>query len=342
MDIMRAAVLTEIGKYPEVSNITVPKPELGQVTVRVLVSGLCGSQLQEIYGHKGNAKFLPHMLGHEGCGIVEEVGAGVTTVQPGDKVVMHWRVGSGIESNFPEYVLHGNGEHVRFQSGKVTTLAEQVNVSENRLTVVPDALDPEFAALLGCGMTTAFGVINNEIDLKYGESVAVIGCGGVGLNLIMASVLFGAGRTIGVDSNPYKRLLAANLGAGFYSHLPDEQQFDIIIDTTGNVDVISDAITHLAGGGRLVLVGQPVPGKSIEIPNAVSLFDGSGKTIKATQGGQTNPALDIPRYATMYLSGLLGSTDGVVTHRFRLDDIDEAFDMLEHGNAGRIMIRMDG
>jgi S-(hydroxymethyl)glutathione dehydrogenase / alcohol dehydrogenase len=339
---MRAAVLTEIGKYPEVRDITVPRPELGQVTVRVLVSGLCGSQLQEIYGHKGNAKFLPHMLGHEGCGIVEEVGAGVTTVKPGDKVVMHWRLGSGMESSFPEYVLHGNGEHVRFQSGKVATLAEKVNVSENRLTVVPDALDPEFAALLGCGVTTALGILNNEVDLKYGESVAVIGCGGVGLNLIMASVLFGAGKTIGVDNKVAKRALAANLGGGFYSHLPNHQQFDIIIDTTGNVDVISDAVTHLAGGGRLVLVGQPVPGKSIEIPNAVSLFDGSGKTIKATQGGQTNPALDIPRYANMYLAGLLGSTDGVVTDRFRLDDIGKAFDTLEHGNAGRIMIRMDG
>jgi S-(hydroxymethyl)glutathione dehydrogenase / alcohol dehydrogenase len=339
---MRAAVLTEIGKYPEVRSVTVPRPELGQVTVRVLVSGLCGSQLQEVYGYKGNGKFLPHMLGHEGCGIVEEVGAGVTTVKPGDKVVMHWRVGSGIESSFPEYVLHGNGEHVRFQSGKVTTLAEKVNVSENRLTVVPAALDPEVAALLGCGLTTALGVINNEVDLKYGESVAVIGCGGVGLNLIMASVLFGAGRTIGVDNNPAKRELAAHLGGGFYSHLPDDQQFDIIIDTTGNVLRISDAITHLAGGGRLVLVGQPKPGMSIEIPNAVSLFDGTGKTIKATQGGKTNPALDIPRYANMYLTGLYGSTDGIVTHRFRLDDIDLAFDMLEHGDAGRIMIRMDG
>ena len=163
---MKAAVLEQIDAPLAIRDVELTELKVGQVLVRVLVSGLCGAQLHEIRGHKGNAKFLPHLMGHEGCGIVEEIGAGVTTVKVGDKVVMHWRPGSGIESPFPSYVLDGKS----MSSGKVTTLSEYSIVSENRLTTVPQDTPEDLCAILGCALTTAMGIIDNEVDLKFGES----------------------------------------------------------------------------------------------------------------------------------------------------------------------------
>lgn len=145
---MKAAILEEIDAPLTIKEVELTDLKVGQVLVKVLVSGLCGAQLHEIRGHKGNAKFLPHLMGHEGCGIVEEVGPGVTTVQKGDKVVMHWRPGSGIEAPFPNYVLDGK----TISSGKVTTLSEYSIVSENRVTRVPADTPSTLAAMLGCSM----------------------------------------------------------------------------------------------------------------------------------------------------------------------------------------------
>ena len=142
---MYAVILKELNAPLLIKKVELTELQVGQVLVRVLTSGLCGAQLHEIRGHKGNAKFLPHLMGHEGCGIVEEVGAGVTTVAPGDKVVMHWRVGAGIEAPFPSYILDGK----KISSGKVTTLSEYSIVSENRLTTVPHDTSNHLSALLG-------------------------------------------------------------------------------------------------------------------------------------------------------------------------------------------------
>ena len=130
----KAAILTEIGKPLVVSEIETTELKVGQVLIKILMSGLCGAQLQELAGLKGNSKFVPHLLGHEGCGIVEEIGPGVTTVKVGDKVVMHWRKGDGIESDFPTYIY----ENKKMSSGKVTTISEYSVVSENRITTVPN------------------------------------------------------------------------------------------------------------------------------------------------------------------------------------------------------------
>jgi len=168
---MKAVVLTQLNSPLEVAEVELTPLQPGQVLVKNLVSGLCGAQLQEIAGLKGNANFLPHLMGHEGCGIVEEVGAGVTTVKVGDKVVMHWRKGEGIEAPFPAYTFNGKS----MSSGKVTTLSEYSIVSENRVTTVPQDTPEELCALLGCGLTTALGVITNEAEIKLGESVLIIG-----------------------------------------------------------------------------------------------------------------------------------------------------------------------
>tara|TARA_R100000008_G_C3573251_1_gene163567 strand:- start:411 stop:1427 length:1017 start_codon:yes stop_codon:yes gene_type:complete len=334
---MKAAILEQIDAPLAVREVELTELKFGQVLVKVLVSGLCGAQLHEIKGHKGNAKFLPHLMGHEGCGIVEEIGLGVTTVEPGDKVVMHWRPGSGIESPFPNYVLDGK----TISSGKVTTLNEYSIVSENRITKIPYDTPSVLAAMLGCSLTTALGIIDNECDLKFGESVGIVGCGGVGLNLIQAAKMKNASPICAVDINHKMCDLSTEMGADVFSNsirnLPTTM--DVIIDTTGVPEVIADAYDRLSPSGRLILVGQPTPGKSVELPNAVSMFDGSGKSIRATQGGRTDPEKDIPRYIKLALRGSL-DYESLHTDTFFLDEVNEAFDLLRSGNAGRIMIRI--
>lgn len=334
---MKAAVLEKIDAPLAIRDVELTDLKVGQVLVKILVSGLCGAQLHEIRGHKGNAKFLPHLMGHEGCGIVEEVGPGVTTVKAGDKVVMHWRPGTGIEAPFPSYILDGKS----MSSGKVTTLSEYSIVSENRLTTVPQDTPEDLCAILGCALTTAMGIIDNEIDLKFGESVAVVGCGGVGLNLIQAAALKSACPIYAIDNNITKKDLCFTAGASLFTNSVNnlDEKVDVIIDTTGIPEVISECVSKLSGKGRMILVGQPAPGRGVEVMNAVNLFSGMGQTIKATQGGKTNPTEDIPRYVRMHQEGIL-DVKQFVTHRFKLDQVNDAFDLLRSGNAGRIIIEI--
>ena len=334
---MKAAVLEKLN-YPLAIREIFPTQLLpGQVYVKVLASGLCGAQLHEIRGHRGNEKFLPHLMGHEGCGIVKEVGPGVTTVKEGDKVVMHWRPGSGIESEFPKYHL---GEKI-ISSGKCTTLSEFSIVSENRLTKVPHDTPTVLAAMLGCSLTSAMGIIDNECNLKFGESVAVIGCGGVGLNLIQAAKMKSAYPVYGVDINDKMFDLTHQIGVDIFTcdleFIP--HKVDVILDTTGVPEVISKAFDKLAPSGRLIMVGQPAPGTDLNIFNPLSMFDGQGKSIRASQGGGTKPDEDIPRYIKLANREML-DFNTLHTDTFALDNINDAFDLLKTGNAGRIIIKI--
>jgi S-(hydroxymethyl)glutathione dehydrogenase/alcohol dehydrogenase len=170
----RAAILVEQRKPLVVDEVELPEAGFGQVQVRILVSGVCGSQLGEIDGVKGPDPWLPHLLGHEACGVVEAVGPFVSTVAPGDRVVLHWRPGSGIEAPTPRYAWGSR----RVNAGRVTTFQERAIVSENRVTAVPHDLEPEAAVLYGCALTTGFGVVCNDARVRIGESVVVLGCGG--------------------------------------------------------------------------------------------------------------------------------------------------------------------
>lgn len=334
---MKAVVLEELNQPLALREVGLTELKFGQVLVKVLVSGLCGAQLRQIKGHEGNEKFLPHLMGHEGCGIVEGVGIGVTTVRPGDKVVMHCHLGSGIESSFPSYTLDGK----TISSGKITTLSEFSIVSENRVTKIDLKTPSVLAAMLGCSLTTALGIVDNECELKFGESVAILGCGGVGLNLIQAAKMKNASPIYGVDINQSMFDLASQLGADCFvydiQYLPNK--CDIIIDTTGIPDVISAAFERLKPGGRLILTGQPAPDRLVCLPNVVSMFDGDGKSIRAIRGGGTDPEKDIPRYIKLALKGLL-DYETIHTHTFTLDEINEAFDLLRSGSAGKIMIKI--
>lgn len=333
----KAVVLEQLNSPLSIKNISCNDPEQGQVLVKILASGLCGAQLQEIAGLKGNANFLPHLLGHEGCGIVEKVGLAVTKVKVGDKVVLHWKKGDGLESGFPTYFCDGQ----KIGGGKVTTLSEYSLVSENRMTVVNQETPNDFSALLGCGLSTALGTINYEVNLKFGESILILGAGGLGLNLIQAAKLAGAFPIIALDIND-KSALCNQIGSSSFIQNVEQikhLKFDAIVDTTGNKFLIQETLPLLNDLGRYIFVGQNKPNESIEIFNSNHLFGSEGKTIKATQGGNINPSKDIKRYANLYHENYI-NYEKIITHRFNLEEINVAFDILRSGNAGRIIVEM--
>jgi Zn-dependent alcohol dehydrogenase len=335
---MKAAILVEKNEPLIVDEIDCPDIlEYGQVLVKVLVSGLCGAQLQEIAGLKGNEKFMPHLVGHEGCGVVQAVGSGVSKVKTGDKVVLHWRKGSGIEAAFPQYTWKDK----KMSGGKVTTLSEYSVVSENRMTKIDQDISNDFAALLGCGISTGFSVVNKDANVKFGERVLVLGCGGVGLNCIYASKLSHA-LVWGVDVNKEKKALVEQNG-GIFFHCEDDiesikkMKFDCIIDTTGVLPLLSQVLETMSEQGRCILVAQPKAGSFLTINNPGKLFSTNGQSIRTTQAGGFDPDVDIPRYINLYKNNQI-KLEHLITHRYSLVDINEAVTKLKSGLAGRIMI----
>jgi S-(hydroxymethyl)glutathione dehydrogenase/alcohol dehydrogenase len=335
---MKAAVLTKLNAPLEILNVEPLPLDFGQVLVRVVSSGVCGAQLAEIRGEKGNAGFLPHLLGHEGCGIVVEVGVGVTKVKTGDRVVMHWRKGLGIESPLPRYRINGE---IR-TSGRVTTFSELSVCSENRLTAIPDDVPSDLAALLGCGLSTALSTIERDAGVKMGESVMIIGLGGLGVNLLRAARLAHASPIVCVDVRPGKRALAEELGAIFLDAdlaEPCRCACDVVIDTAGTPESIASGLEHLAPSGRFVMVGQPKSGATVEIRNAAHFFQGDGKVLRATQGGGFAPDLDISRYLKLWRTGKL-NIEGIITHRVGLNEINSGLDLVRAGEASRVIVDM--
>jgi len=338
---MKAAILTEINKPLIVDEVELTDLQIGQVLIKITKSGLCGAQIQEIKGLKDNAKFLPHLLGHEGCGIVQETGPGITKVKKGDKVVMHWKKGSGIESNFPTYIW----KNKKISSGKITTLSECAIVSENRITKIDNQIDDVFCALLGCGLSTGLSVINNEANLKFGESVLILGAGGIGINCILAAALSYAFPIVAVDINEQKRTLAEKNGAEFFEIKDLEKlfdkhkKFDCIIDTCGNLDLVSKCIPFLSEEGRCIFVAQPKANSSLIISNPIKFFSTKGLIFKTTQAGNFNPDTDIPRYSKLYKNKAI-NVDKIVTDYYNLNEINEAITKLTIGNPGRIMINI--
>lgn len=343
---MKAAVLVEQKKPLVIADIELPsKLEYGQALVKVVCSGICGSQIGEIDGAKGPDRFLPHLLGHEGGGIVEDVGPGVSHVKKGDRVVLHWRKGVGIEAAAPKYKW---GDKV-VNAGWVTTFNEYSIVSENRLTPIPDGIDYDVAALMGCAVTTGLGVISNNAKVKMGESVVVFGAGGVGLNVIQGASLSSAYPIIGIDLFDNRLEMAKKMGA---THIINSRNADVkeelvkilgsegadvVVDNTGLPEIIQLSYELTKANGRTVLVGVPRKGNNISIYSLPLHF---GKTIIGSHGGETDPTADIPRYIKMFKAGTL-ELKKLITHEFALDEINEAISLMRSGEvSGRCMIKI--
>jgi S-(hydroxymethyl)glutathione dehydrogenase/alcohol dehydrogenase len=341
----RAAILVEQKKPLVIEDLEVPAPKLGQVLVRVLTSGICGSQIGEINGVKGPDRFLPHLLGHEGCGEVLEVGEGVRTVKAGDRVVLHWRKGAGLESVTPVY-----GSPIGpVNAGWVTSFNDHALVSENRVTAVPAEFDPETAALFGCAVTTAFGVVTNDARLAIGESIAVFGAGGIGLNIVQGAALAGAHPIIALDRFDNRLELARSLGAthtinvttadaaGEILRIVGSDGVDVAVDNTGNVEVIALASRLTGARGRTVLVGVPPKGATAAISTLPLHFE---KRLLGSHGGESRPEIDIPRYVRLVAAGRLSFT-GIIGRRYSLDEINTALDDMRSGRlAGRAIVRL--
>ena len=342
---MKAAILAELNSPLLVEDVRTPNLDCGQVLVKVHASGICGAQIGEIAGIKGEDKFLPHLLGHEGGGVVVKIGLGVTQVREGDHVVLHWRPGVGIEAPFPRYIWNGGPAG----GGKVTTFNEYAVVSENRLTPVGDNIPFEIAALMGCSVTTALGVINNDAKLKIGQSIAVSGCGGVGLNVIQGAAMVSANPIIAIDILPHKLEMAKEFHATHTIDLNEEflqdgmerimgsEGVDVFVECSGVMSSISAGYSATAPAGKTILVGLPDSTQQLVIPSLLKHYH--GKVLVASLGGQTNPSVDISRYLALYMEGVL-KLDELITHRFPLEEVNEAIDVVRTGRAGRCMLQM--
>jgi len=341
----RAAILVEQKQPLVIDDVEVPALKLGQVLVRVLVSGICGSQLGEIDGVKGPDRFLPHLLGHEGCGEVLEVGEGVRHVKPGDRVVLHWRKGAGLESVAPVY----DSKIGRVNAGWVTTFNELAVVSENRVTAIPADVDPDVAALLGCAVTTGFGVVTNNARLAIGESIAVFGAGGIGLNIVQGAALAGGHPIIAIDRFDNRLALARSLGATHAINMTQtdaaeeihrivgHEGVDIAVDNTGNVEVIALASRLTNARGRTVLVGVPPKDSTAAIATLPLHFE---KRLVGSHGGESRPDIDIPRYVRLVQEGRL-DLRSLIGQTYPLADVNTAIADMRSGRlAGRALIRL--
>ncbi len=348
----KAAILAKSSSPLIIDEITMPQQlEYGQVLTKILYSGICGSQLGEIDAKKGVDKFLPHLLGHEACAMVLQCGQGVTHVQEGDLVVLHWRKGLGIDACPPSYLWQGK----KLNAGWITTFSEYSIISENRMTKVDKNYENspmlKWLPLFGCAITTGIGVISNDAKVRIGESVLIYGAGGVGLNIIQGAKLAGAHPIVAVDLFDNRLELAAHMGATHVINSAKKdatheiktvltdihaQGFDVCIDNTGNTDVIADCYTLSHNQGRTICVGVPKANDTISIYSLPLHF---GKSITGSHGGDTIPQEDIPRYLRLVDAGKMDISK-LITEEYSLDTINTAIERMRQGHlAGRCIIK---
>ncbi len=340
----RAAILVEQRKPLVLDEVGVPALGFGQVLVRIVATRICGSQIGEIDGVKGPDKWLPHLLGHEACGTVVEIGPEVRHVKVGDRVVCHWRPGRGIDARPALYQWKGRAAN----AGCITTFQEYAVLSENRVTSVPADTDPEVCCLLADTLTTGFGVINHDAAVRLGESVVVIGCGGIGLGTVLGANLAGAHPVIAVDLHDHKLEKARAFGATHTVNSTNEdltegvrrvlggQSPDVVVDGSGQPKVI-EAAYHLVGPkGRLVGVGVMSHEKQISI-HTLPLHH--GKRLTGSEGGGSRPAEDIPRYLRMMRDGRFDPR-GMVSHRIALEEIEDGIARMRSGEVIHCIIHL--
>ena len=340
----KAAILYELNKPLVIEQVDVPPLKRGQVLVKILYSGVCRAQYNEIIGLKGADKFLPHMLGHEASGIIEETGEGITKVKKGDYVALSWIKGDGLDGINTQYAK-GN---VMINAGGVTTFSDHSVVSENRVTKISKRIDPESAAIVGCAVATGCGIVENALKAKEGNSIAVFGTGGVGLSVILGAKRRGCHPIIAVDLTPEKLNFAKQCGA---TDMVDASRIDVwqllkkiapdgvdfTVDASGNKSAMEMAFDLAREGkGVCVIAGNLSKDEKISI-HPFELI--KGKKLVGTWGGETRPSYDIPKYVDAFAKGEL-PIHQLITHRFALDEINKAFDVLKKGDAGRIVIKM--
>jgi S-(hydroxymethyl)glutathione dehydrogenase/alcohol dehydrogenase len=360
-----AAVLRSVGSPLELEELELEPPRRDEVLVRIEASGICRSDISLLDG-KWPAP-LPMVLGHEGAGVIEGVGEGVDADRIGDHVVLTFtpacsrcrfclegRVNLCTEAArcmddgvLPDGTtrLSRDGERVHHLA-LVSSFATHAVVPANAAIPVPAGLDPSVSCLLGCGVLTGVVAVTRRANVRPGESVAVLACGGVGLAAVLGARLVSAHPIVAVDPVAVKRELALQLGA---THAIDPGADDVVaairaivpdgvdhaFEAVGIPAVAEQAFRATRTGGTTVLIGQPALGTSVEMPvYELTQFE---HAVLGTHIGGAIPALDIPALAALFEAGKLDLAP-LVTHRYRLEEIGEALETTRSGTGGRIVL----
>lgn len=256
---------------------------------------------------------------------------------------MHWRPSEGLQSETPQYQWDGK----KVNAGWVTTFNHHAVISENRLTKIPDDFEMKQAPLFGCAVTTAVGVVNNDAQVKIGQSMVIFGVGGVGLNIAQAANMVSAHPIIGIDIVDQKIEMAKKFGVshGFNSKTVDDIEekikslvgpsgADVVVDTTGNPKVIEQAYSLTHADGKTILVGVPTKGNNVSIYTLPLHFN---KVLTGSHGGSADPHIEIPRLINLINNNRM-TLEGLFTHEFNLDQTNEAIALLRSGKAGRVLL----
>lgn len=368
----RAAVLVATGRPLEIrDDIEVAPPQVGEVQVRMAAAGVCHSDLS---ARDGSVLVpTPVVLGHEGSGVVEAVGEGVTSPAVGDHVVVGWVAqcglcffcarGQGHLCELAVTTLAAGGlldgtTRLRsrsaplFQMSGSGTFTERVVVPATAAVTVDRDLDLNLAALLGCAVITGTGAALRTAHIEPGDAVAVIGCGGIGLNVVQGARIAGAGRIIAVDTHREKLELAAVFGAtdavdatagdpvSAVMALTGQRGADVAFEVVGLPRTIDQTIAMTRRGGQAVLVGLPALDTMVSVPAFFGLVL-AGKTITGCWYGSSTARDEVPRLVALYRSGQLRLTE-LVSQTCELDEVNEALDRLDRGSGARTVIRFGG
>jgi S-(hydroxymethyl)glutathione dehydrogenase/alcohol dehydrogenase len=363
---MKAAVLHEVGAPLRLEDVTLEGPRPGEVRVRVQAAGVCHSDLHYMTGDLRCP--LPVVLGHEGAGVVAEVGAGVQRVRSGDTVALLWRPRCGscayclagqpvmcelgrvqaMTGGLPDdgtTRLRLDGAEVHHLMG-VSCFAEEVVVSEKSVVAVPAGVPPHIAAITGCAVITGVGAVLNVVGQCAGRAVLVLGAGGVGLSAVMGARLAGADPIVAVDVDAAKLELAQRLGATHVVHAGQDDPVEAVlaavpggvdwaIEAVGRAETLLQSVACLRPGGTAVAVGLARAGATVEIP--INELVQRQKRVVGSLYGSANPLVDLPRLLRLYLAGRL-PLDALVGAEYPLERINEAYAALTHGAVGRAVM----
>ncbi|QSZ49074.1 S-(hydroxymethyl)mycothiol dehydrogenase [Arthrobacter sp. D5-1] len=357
---VKGVVVRSKGAPVTLETILVPEPGPGEALVDILTSGVCHTDLHYKLG--GISDDFPFLLGHEATGVVSAVGPDVTDVAPGDRVVLNWRAVCGncraCNRGQAQYCFntHNATQKMTLEDGTelspalgIGAFIEKTLVAAGQCTKVDPDADAAAVGLLGCGVMAGLGAALNTGGVKRGDSVAVIGCGGVGVAAIAGAALAGATTIIAVDIDAKKLERAKDLGA---THTVDSSNSDpveeiraltggfgadVVIDAVGRPETYKQAFYARDLAGTVVLVGVPTPEMTLELP-LLDVF-GRGGSLKSSWYGDCLPSRDFPMLVDLYKQGKL-DLDAFVTERITIDQVEEAFDKMHHGAVLRSVVEL--
>ncbi|MDN5917483.1 MAG: S-(hydroxymethyl)mycothiol dehydrogenase [Pseudonocardia sp.] len=356
---VRGVVARSKGAPVTVETIVVPDPGPGEAVVKIQACGVCHTDLS--YREGGINDEFPFLLGHEAAGIVESIGDGVVDLEPGDYVVLNWRAVCGVcracKKGKPQYCFdtHNAKQPMTLEDGTALSPAlgigafvEKTLVAAGQCTKVNPEAPAKVAGLLGCGMMAGLGAAVNTGQIGRGDSIAVIGCGGVGDAAIAGAALAGATTIIAVDTDPRKLEWAKGFGATHTINAKDEDPVetirsytdgngaDVVIEAVGRPETYKQAFYARDLAGTVVLVGVPFPDMMVpEIP--LIDFFGRGGALKSAWYGDCLPSRDFPMYVDLYLQGRF-PLDKFVTEETTLDGVEQAFEKMHHGEVLRSVV----